>query len=858
MTEESFDIKNQSFEEVSLPEEMKSSFLDYAMSVIVARALPDVRDGLKPVHRRILYGMNELGVTPDKPYKKSARIVGDVMGKYHPHGDSAIYDAMVRMAQSFSYRQVLVDGHGNFGSIDGDGAAAMRYTEARMSKITLEMLRDINKDTIDFQDNYSQEEKEPVVLPSRFPNILVNGASGIAVGMTTNIPSHNLAEVISAIQILMKNPQASVEDLMQAIQGPDFPTGGIIMGRAGIRKAYKTGRGKIIIRGQVEIEKFGRYKDQDRIVITEIPYGVNKAKLVERIAELGREKKIDGITYIADESNREGMRIVVEVRRDTSVDVVLNNLYKQTALQTNFGINMLAIDHGVPKVLNLKEILEKYLAHQEEVITRRTRFEKKKAEDRAHIVEGLQKALDVIDEIIDIIRSSHEPSAAKEELIHRFKFSDIQAKAILDMRLVRLTGLEREKIDQELNDLRQLIQRLSDILSSQERIYELIYDELLDIQKRFNDPRRTQIQAREIQNLEDEDLIDEEDILLMLTRTGYIKRVLEDEFRVQNRGGRGIKGMGVSEEDTIQCLVSTSTHDTLLFFTNYGKVYQAKGYDIPQYGRTSKGLPLVNLLKLDDGEQVLEIINVRVQDESKDKQRYLFFVTKNGRVKRTCVEEFYNIRVNGLIAMGLNEGDELRHVLLTDETSNIILASHEGYAVSFDQEDVRVMGRPAAGVKGMSLRKGDYIIGADILKKDHQILVVSENGYGKKTPVEEYALRYRGGKGVKTAKISAKSGKLAAMLCIEGHEDLMIMTNTGIVIRICVKDISVSSRDTLGVKVIRLDEEAIVEKMVAISESSESNQKIDEDVQVEVNDQDQSLVDQLLDRAENDDDLDRI
>ncbi|MFN0603629.1 DNA gyrase subunit A [Facklamia hominis] len=858
MTEESFDIKNQSFEEVSLPEEMKSSFLDYAMSVIVARALPDVRDGLKPVHRRILYGMNELGVIPDKPYKKSARIVGDVMGKYHPHGDLAIYDAMVRMAQSFSYRQVLVDGHGNFGSIDGDGAAAMRYTEARMSKITLEMLRDINKDTIDFQDNYSQEEKEPVVLPSRFPNILVNGASGIAVGMTTNIPSHNLAEVISAIQILMKNPQASVEDLMQAIQGPDFPTGGIIMGRAGIRKAYKTGRGKIIIRGQVEIEKFGRYKDQDRIVITEIPYGVNKAKLVERIAELGREKKIDGITYIADESNREGMRIVVEVRRDTSVDVVLNNLYKQTALQTNFGINMLAIDHGVPKVLNLKEILEKYLAHQEEVITRRTRFEKKKAEDRAHIVEGLQKALDVIDEIIDIIRSSHEPSAAKEELIHRFKFSDIQAQAILDMRLVRLTGLEREKIDQELNDLRQLIQRLSDILSSQERIYELIYDELLDIQKRFNDPRRTQIQAREIQNLEDEDLIDEEDILLMLTRTGYIKRVLEDEFRVQNRGGRGIKGMGVSEEDTIQCLVSTSTHDTLLFFTNYGKVYQAKGYDIPQYGRASKGLPLVNLLKLDDGEQVLEIINVRVQDESKDKQRYLFFVTKNGRVKRTSVEEFYNIRVNGLIAMGLNEGDELRHVLLTDETSNIILASHEGYAVSFDQEDVRVMGRPAAGVKGMSLRKGDYIIGADILKEDHQILVVSENGYGKKTPVEEYALRYRGGKGVKTAKISAKSGKLAAMLCIEGHEDLMIMTNTGIVIRICVKDISVSSRDTLGVKVIRLDEEAIVEKMVAIGEASESNQKFDEDAQVEVNDHDQSLVDQLLDRSENDDDLDRI
>lgn len=853
MTEENFDTSQQTFEEINLPDEMRTSFLDYAMSVIVARALPDVRDGLKPVHRRILYGMNELGVTPDKPHKKSARIVGDVMGKYHPHGDSAIYDAMVRMAQPFSYRQLLVDGHGNFGSVDGDGAAAMRYTEARMSKITLEMLRDINKDTIDFQDNYSQEEKEPVVLPSRFPNILVNGASGIAVGMTTNIPQHNLEEVINALQMLMKDPDVTVEELMQAIPGPDFPTGGIIVGRSGIRKAYKTGKGKIIVRGKVEIENFGHNLERERIVVTEIPYGVNKAKLVERIAELGREKRIEGITYIADESNRDGMRIVVEVRRDTSAQVVLNNLYKQTALQTNFGINMLAIDGGVPKVLTLKDILSKYLLHQENVITRRTQFEKKKAQERVHILEGLQKALDVIDEIISLIRSSQDPETAKNGLISQYDFTAIQAQAILDMRMIRLTGLERDKIKAELSNLRELIERLTAILSSQERVYELIYDELLDIQKRFNDPRRTEIQAGEINHIEDEDLIEEEDILLALTSSGYIKRMSEDEFHVQNRGGRGVKGMGLTEEDSIQALVSASTHDSLLFFTNYGKVYRTKGYDIPQYGRASKGLPIVNLLNLDEGEYVKEVINSHHED---DKENYLTFVTKLGVVKRTAVKDYDNIRTNGLIAINLRPGDELINVLVTDGQQKLLIASHQGYAVSFKEEDIRVIGRSAAGVKGMTLRPDDYVVGAIILQEDKQVLVVSENGYGKRTVIDQYAIRNRGGKGVKTANLSAKSGQLVGVASVSEEDDLLIMTNGGIVIRIHARSVSSSSRDTLGVKMIRLDEETQVDKIVVIQDNedvSEDEDDQDDDDQVENTEVDESEVtDRLTDRLVDD------
>lgn len=855
MTEDVFDTSQQHFEPINLPDEMRTSFLDYAMSVIVARALPDVRDGLKPVHRRILYGMNELGVTPDKPHKKSARIVGDVMGKYHPHGDSAIYEAMVRMAQPFSYRQMLVDGHGNFGSVDGDGAAAMRYTEARMAKITLEMLRDINKDTIDFQDNYSQEEKEPVVLPSRFPNILVNGASGIAVGMTTNIPPHNMGEVIKGLHILMENPDASVEALMEAIPGPDFPTGGTIIGRSGIREAYRTGKGKVTVRGKVEIEYFGTHQDRERILISELPYGVNKAKLVERIAELGREKRIDGISYVADESAREGMRIVVEVRRDVSAHVVINNLYKQTPLQSNFAINMLAIDGGVPKVLNLKQILEKYLDHQVQVITRRTIFEKRKAEDRAHILEGLRKALDVIDEIINIIRSSREQETAKQRLIEAYAFTDIQAQSILDMRLGRLTGLEREKIDQEYEDIQALIERLNEILSSKERVYEVIGDELHDIETRFNDPRRTEIQMGEIQSLEDEDLIEQEEILIALTAKGYIKRMTEDEFQVQNRGGRGVKGMGVTEADEIQTLVSASTHDTLLFFTNQGKVYRTKGYDVPEYGRSSKGLPIINLLNLDKEEYVREIVNVH-KEEDGETQEFLFFVTKQGVIKRTSIQEYYNIRTNGLIAIKLREDDELMNVLITNGEKNIILGSNNGYAVCFQENDVRSMGRTATGVRGMNLRTGDYVVGAALLEEDHDILVVTENGYGKRTPADQYAVKNRGGKGVKTSNISQKSGKLAGLVSVKGDEDLLIMSSAGVLIRIHVASVSVTSRATLGVKVIRLEKEAVVNQVVVIRPSEDDNTveevELLETEETEISNSDQAILEELLDRAEED------
>ncbi|MDO4774203.1 MAG: DNA gyrase subunit A [Aerococcaceae bacterium] len=818
---ENFDHTPHNYESINLSTEMRTSFLDYAMSVIVSRALPDVRDGLKPVHRRILYGMNELGVTPDKPYKKSARIVGDVMGKYHPHGDSAIYDAMVRMAQPFSYRQMLVDGHGNFGSVDGDGAAAMRYTEARMSKITLEMLKDINKNTIDFKENYSQEEKEPVVLPSRFPNVLVNGASGIAVGMATNIPPHNLGETIDALILLMKNPEVTVAELMEVLPGPDFPTGAIIMGKSGIRKAYQTGKGKIIVRSRVEIEPMAN--DKERIVVTEIPYAVNKARLVERIAELAREKKIEGITYVADESGREGMRIVVEVRRDTSASVVLNNLYKYTSLQVSYGINMLAIDKGVPKVLSLKEILTKYLEFQVEVIRRRTEFEKRKAEERAHILEGLRKALDVIDQIIAIIRGSREPEVAKNKLIEQFDFTPVQAQAILDMRLVRLTGLEREKIDAEYNDLMELIRRLTEILSNDQFIHEIIEDELLDIKNRFNDARRTELRVGELTSIEDEDLIEEEDVLIALTTNGYIKRMTEDEFQVQNRGGRGVKGMGMGEDDDIQTLVSCSTHDVLLFFTNKGKVYQSKGYDIPEYGRTAKGIPVINLLNIDKGEHVKEIISLKKQEAA----QYLFFVTKEGVVKRSDVQSYRNIRNNGLIALNMREEDELINVLVTNGQQNIIIGSHDGYAMTFDENDVRVMGRTATGVRGIKLRKGDYVVGAAVINADSEVLVVTERGYGKRTPAADYSIKNRGGMGIKTAKISEKSGKLAGIVATEGNEDLMIMTDQGVIIRFNIASISLTSRATLGVKMIRLDEGAKVSSITKILKTDDSAQVVE-------------------------------
>ena len=768
---------------VNLGETMRKSFLEYAMSVIVARALPDVRDGLKPVQRRILYGMNELGVTPEKPYKKSARIVGDVMGKYHPHGDSSIYEGLVRMAQDFSYRYMLVDGHGNFGSVDGDGAAAMRYTEARMSKIAVEMLRDINKDTIDFQDNYDGTEKEPVVLPARFPNLLVNGATGIAVGMTTNIPPHNLSETISALHVLMDHPDATTADLMQALPGPDFPTGGVVMGKSGIRHAYETGRGTIVLRGKVDVqtEKSGR----ERIVITEIPYMVNKAKMVERIADLVHEKKIDGIVTLRDESDRDGMRIVIDVRRDASASVILNNLYKLTPLQTGFSFNMVAIVNGAPKVLSLKQILQYYLDHQENVIRRRTQYDLKKAKAREHILEGLRIALDHIDEIITIIRSSETGDKAKVILMDKFNLSDKQSQAILDMRLVRLTGLERDKVESEYKDVEAAIADYTDILAKPERVHQIIYDELLDIQKKFGDKRRTELLVGEVLSLEDEDLIEQEDVVITLSHNGYVKRLATSEFKTQNRGGRGIQGMNVHDDDFVEHLISTSTHDVLLFFTNKGKVYRSKGYEIPEYSRTAKGIPIINLLGVGAGEKIQTVINVHEGDND---DRYLFFVTQNGVVKRTPVKEFANIRSNGLIALNLKDQDELNNVILTSGQDNILIGTHLGYSVAFKEQDVRSMGRTATGVRGIRLRDHDYVVGSDILKPDSEVFVISEKGYGKRTAAKEYPIKGRGGKGIKTANITEKNGPLAGVTTVDGTEDILVMTDSGVMIRFNIQD----------------------------------------------------------------------
>ncbi|MCZ2493319.1 DNA gyrase subunit A [Dellaglioa sp. TMW 2.2533] len=812
--------------DVNLSGEMKKSFLDYAMSVIVARALPDVRDGLKPVHRRILYGMSELGITPDKPYKKSARIVGDVMGKYHPHGDSSIYEAMVRMAQDFSYRYMLVDGHGNFGSVDGDGAAAMRYTEARMSKIAVEMMRDINKDTIDFMDNYDGSEHEPVVLPARFPNLLVNGATGIAVGMTTNIPPHNLSEVISGLHILMDNPDATVADLMEAIPGPDFPTGATVLGKSGIRKAYETGKGTITIRSKVEIEE--QKNGKERIIVDELPYMVNKARLIERIADLARDKKIEGITDINDESDREGLRIVIDIRRDMSASVVLNNLYKLTLLQTSFSFNMLAIVNGIPKVLSLKEMLVYYLEHQEKVIRRRTQFELKKARARAHILEGLRIALDHIDEIIRIIRSSNTGELAKNQLMGNYGLSDKQAQAILDMRLVRLTGLEREKIEEEYQNLMASIADFEDILANDSRIHDIIYQELLDLQAKFGDERRTELLIGEVLNLEDEDLIEEEEVMITLTHNGYVKRLPTDEFKAQNRGGRGVQGMGVHDDDFIEHLVSTSTHDTLLFFTNAGKVYRMKGYEIPEYGRTAKGIPVINLLGVNSGEKIQAVINVSKQEND---ERYLFFTTLNGTVKRTPVSEFSNIRNNGLKAIKLHDEDELINVAITDGTQNMIIGTHLGYAVSFAENDVRSMGRSASGVRGIRLREGDYVVGADLLAADSHVFIISEKGYGKQTPASAYAIKGRGGKGIKTANISEKNGPIAGLATVQGNEDIMLITDQGVMIRFNVKNVSKTGRATLGVHLIRIDENAKVATMAKVEAAPEETTVVlDEDV----------------------------
>ena len=805
--------------ERNISKEMRESFLDYAMSVIVSRALPDVRDGLKPVHRRILYGLNEQGMTPDKPYKKSARIVGDVMGKYHPHGDSSIYEAMVRMAQDFSYRYPLVDGQGNFGSMDGDGAAAMRYTEARMTKLALELLRDINKDTIDFIDNYDGNEREPSVLPSRFPNLLVNGASGIAVGMATNIPPHNMREVINGVLSLSHNPDITISELMEDIQGPDFPTAGLILGKSGIRRAYETGRGSVIMRAKAEIESRGG--GRDRIVVTEIPFQVNKARMIEKIAELVRDKKIDGITDLRDETSlRTGVRVVIDVRKDANASVILNNLYKQTPLQTSFGVNMIALVNGRPQLINLKQALYHYLEHQKEVVRRRTEYNLRKAKDRAHILEGLRIALDHIDEIITIIRESETDKVAMESLQSRFALSERQAQAILDMRLRRLTGLERDKIEQEYNDLIAYIAELEAILADEEKLLELVREELTEIKEKFGDDRRTEIQLGGIDQLEDEDLIPEEQIVITLSHNNYIKRLPASTYRAQNRGGRGVQGMNTLDDDFVSQLVTTSTHDHVLFFTNKGRVYKLKGYEVPELSRQSKGIPIVNVIELDQDEVISTMIAVKDLDSEED---FLVFVTKKGLIKRSALSNFNRINRNGKIAIKFRDDDELIAVRLTDGEKHILIGTAQASLIRFKETDVRAMSRIAAGVKGIRLREGDEVIGLDVADDDNQdeILVVTEKGYGKRTSIEDYRLSNRGGMGVKTAKLTERNGRLVCITTVEGDEDLMVVTNQGVIIRMEVSNISVNGRMAQGVRLIRLDEEQYVSTVAKVKKEPE-------------------------------------
>ncbi|WEG12777.1 DNA gyrase subunit A [Pullulanibacillus sp. KACC 23026] len=802
---------------INISQEMRTSFLDYAMSVIVSRALPDVRDGLKPVHRRILFAMNELGMTADKAYKKSARIVGEVIGKYHPHGDSAVYETMVRMAQDFNYRYELIDGHGNFGSIDGDAAAAMRYTEAKMSKIAMEMVRDIRKDTIDYKDNYDGSEQEPVVLPARFPNLLVNGASGIAVGMATNIPPHQLGEVIDGILALSKNPDLEINELMEYIPGPDFPTAGMILGREGIRRAYHTGRGSIILRARVNIEQAANGKET--IIVTEIPYQVNKAKLVEKIAELVRDKKIDGITDLRDESDRTGMRVVIEVRRDTNANVLLNNLYKHTALQTSFGINLLALVNGQPKVLNLKECLIYYLDHQREVITRRTKYELNKAEARAHILAGLRIALDHIDEIISLIRASATTDIAREGLMTNFSLTQEQAQAILDMRLQRLTGLERDKIESEYQELVARIAELKAILADEEKVLEIIREELIEIKERFNDERRTEITIG-FDMIEDEDLIPRENVVITLTHNGYIKRMPVDTYKSQNRGGRGIQGMGTNENDFVEQLFTTNTHHYILFFTNKGKVYQLKGYEVPELGRTAKGIPIINLLQIEKDEYITAMFPI---EEFVD-DWFLIFMTKKGITKRSSLSAFSNIRKGGLIALGLREDDDLISVRLTDGTKEVIAGTKKGLAIRFHEQDVRSMGRLATGVKGMSLSDDDEVVGMSTIEEDEDILIVTQNGFGKRTPVEEYRIQTRGGKGIKTSNITDKTGDMVSLRTVRDDEDLMIITQSGIIIRTAVSGISRLGRNTMGVKLIRISDGDEVATVARIQKEEEEDQ----------------------------------
>ena len=793
---------------VNIVKEMRTSFLDYSMSVIVARAIPDVRDGLKPVHRRILYTLYEEGMTPDKKYQKSANAVGAVMGHYHPHGDSAIYDSMVRMAQNFTYRHSLVDGHGNFGSIDGDGAAASRYTEARLAKISMELLRDLNKETVDFIPNYDDQRKEPVVLPSRFPNILVNGNMGIAVGMATNIPPHNLGEVIDGCVAYIDNPNIEVTELMEYIKGPDFPTAGVILGNSGIKRAYETGRGTITIRGMATIEE---HNNKSKIIITEIPYQVNKKLLITRIGELVRDKVIDGITNLSDESALEGIKIVIDVKKEANANVVLNNLYKHTQLQTNYGINFLMLVDGTPRTLGLKTILEKYIDHQKDVIYRRCRFELKKYKDRLHILDGLKIALDNIDQVIQIIRESADDDIAKAGLMNNFGLSEVQAEAILEMRLKRLTGLEKSKIEEEIEQLHKLIKELEEILGSEAKVLEVIKKEMLEIKEKYADERRTHIDMSAIDYIEDESLIPDEDVVITLTNNGYIKRILSNTYKTQNRGGVGIKGMTINEEDCVECLINCTTHDYVLFFTNKGRVYRLKGYEIPEYSRQSKGLPVINLLSLDKDEKISSLLKISKDEEYK----YLVFATKMGIIKRTDITEFDSIRNNGKKFITLKDEDELISVKKTSGEDDIMMAASNGRMVRFEENKVRVLGRNAAGVRGINL-DGSYLVGMEIANKKQDVLVITEKGYGKKTPVDEYRITNRGGKGVKTINITDKNGALVAFKVVDSGVDVMLMSNSGTIIRLDVDKISTMSRVTQGVRLINLKEKQIVTSVATV------------------------------------------
>jgi DNA gyrase subunit A len=799
--------------------EMRESFMDYAMSIIVSRALPDVRDGLKPVHRRILYAMSELGMAPDKPYKKSARIVGEVIGKYHPHGDTAVYDTMVRMAQDFSMRYMLIDGHGNFGSVDGDMAAAMRYTEARMSKMALEMLRDLNKDTVDFIPNYDGEEREPVVLPARYPNLLVNGVSGIAVGMATNIPPHNLGEVIDGVQAMIENPDITSMELMDYIHGPDFPTAGYILGRSGIRQAYQTGRGSITMRAKATIEE---NNNKARIVVNEIPYQVNKARLVEKIAELVREKRIEGITDLRDESDRNGMRIVVELRRDVNPNVVLNNLYKHTAMQSTFGVNMLAIVNNEPKLLGLREVIHHYIQHQIEVIRRRTEFDLKKAEARAHILEGLRIALDNVDAMIALIRASQTTDVARESLMERFSLSQEQAQAILDMRLQRLTGLERDKIENEYNELQRLIAEYREILANEARVLEIISEELNELRQRFSDERRTEITVGE-ESILDEDLIPQEEVVVTVTHTGYIKRSPVTTYRSQRRGGKGVMGVDMKDQDFVQHLFVTNSHHHLLFFTDKGKVYRIKAYEIPELGRTARGTPVINLIQIEQGESVNAVIPV--QDFEGD--QYLFFGTRQGVVKKTRLDDYVNIRKGGLIAINMREDDELMEVKLTDGKQDMIMGTAYGMSIRFNESDVRAMGRSATGVKGVTLDEGDRVVGMDIISDDMKVLIVTAKGYGKRTPGDEYRIQSRGGKGIKTMNVTDKNGELSGLKVVGDTDDLMIITTSGTLIRMGIETISTMGRNTQGVRLIHIRDEDAVATVCVTAKSEDSEDELE-------------------------------